>query len=133
MVAKVNYDNLEPAIWEMLDEFASVTVKNAVKEAIKEAADEAVVKLKEGGPYTSRSGKYRRSWTATERHSATSKVTDIPGQSVHSVRHYRLVHLLEKGHQMKNGGRTRAFPHVDPVNEMAGESVTQKIAQKLGG
>ena len=133
MMAKVNSDNLEPAIREILDEFANFTVKNAVKEAIKEAADEAVAKLKEGGPYTDRSGKYRRSWTATERHSATSGVTDIPGQSVHNVKHYRIVHLLEKGHQMKNGGRTRAFPHVALVNEMAGESVTQKVAQKLGG
>ena len=52
---------------------------------------------------------------------------------MHNKNHYQIIHLLEKGHQSRNGGRVRAFEHVGPVNDTLGELAVQKIAQKVRG
>jgi hypothetical protein len=33
--------------------------------------------------------------------------------------HYRLAHLLEHGHVLRSGGRTRAYPHIKKNEEQA--------------
>ena len=60
-------------------------------------------------------------------------ITGINSYSVHNKNHYQIIHLLEKGHQSRNGGRVRAFEHVGPVNDTLGELAVQKIAQKVRG
>lgn len=39
---------------------------------------------------------------------------------------YRLTHLLENGHALRNGGRTRAFPHI-----IYGEKLAERRMQEL--
>lgn len=47
-----------------------------------------------------------------------------------------LVHLLEKGHATMNGGRTRAFPHVEQGYEAGAEAfieaIDDEVARALG-
>jgi hypothetical protein len=121
----VKADKLEISVLTVLEEFQQDAYK-AVAVAIKETGDEVVRMLKSAGDFKGK--KYRNSWTNTfeqRRLSATS--------IVHNKKHYRLTHLLEFGHAKQNGGRTRAFPHIEPINEMTGRLFEQKLKDLIGG
>lgn len=80
--------------------------------------DEAVRELKTTSP--KRHGKYARNW----RFKKNSKGSYVVYNAAPT---YRLTHLLEKGHILKNGGRSKAIPHIKPVEEHAIESFEKGI------
>ena len=115
-----------------LEDWNENTVKRAANETFEELAEMAAGELKKGGPYTERTGKYTKNWTYDVRGTRASAITGLNGYSVYNKKHYQLTHLLEKGHQARNGGRVRAFEHIGPVNDTLGELAVQKISQKVG-
>ena len=127
----VTINNLDEAIKAELENY-NVEVVKATNESIREAAKEATKILKNGGPYQARTGAYQKDWVAKQRERTNSVVT-VGGYTVYNKEHYQLTHLLEYGHQSRNGGRVRAFSHIASVNEQAGEMVAQKIKRKLRG
>ncbi|MCL2052775.1 MAG: hypothetical protein FWG91_13770 [Lachnospiraceae bacterium] len=134
MIIKVSADEFPDAMGEILNDLNGKVVK-ATTEANRETAEKAVKILKEGGPFRNRTGKYRRSWTNTEnKTNRASVITGIWGQTVYAKKpHWRLTHLLEKGFQHRRGGRVRAFPHIEPVNDKVPEWIEAKVKEKLEG
>lgn len=130
---RVSIDSLDEAIKAELENWANTRLQTAANESFKETAAEAAKMLKQGGPYKERTGEYSKGWTSGQRSIRASAVTGLKGYSVYNKKHYRLTHLLENGHQSRNGGRVRAFSHIAPVNEQVGELAVQKIERKLGG
>lgn len=128
----VTIDGLDEEIKKQLEEF-NTEVITAANESFKETAEEAARILKKGGPYQERTGKYTKDWTADQRGSRASAVTGLNGYSVYNKKHYQLTHLLENGHQSRNGGRVKEFSHIAPVNEQVGELAAGKIESKLRG
>ena len=53
-------------------------------------------------------------------------------QTVHSPTRYMLAHLLEKGHAKRNGGRTRAIPHIAPAEQAGVQQLESLIRKALG-
>ena len=100
-------------------------VIKATDTVIPEVAKEAVKRLKNDSP--KRSGKYAKSWrVSTEKRRTGAKSTiyaNDPG--------YRLAHLLEYGHAKRDGGRTRAIVHIEPVERWATDEVVSRLQRAI--
>lgn len=97
-------------------------VTKGIEEAAISLGDEAVSVLKKSGPVDK--GKYRKSWK--------NKVLRGAGYinvTVYNAKYYRLTHLLEYGHAKRNGGRTKAFNHIKPVEKMVSEKFVESVEE----
>ena len=132
MSKKVSIDDLSNVILEYLENFKDVT-EEACKDGVLTTADEAVKDLRSAHP--AGSGKYGswdeydKGWTKR----ASTMKTKEKGilAVVYNQKHYRLTHLLEKGHALVGGGRTQAFPHIAPVEQKCEENLIKNIRKNI--
>lgn len=76
---------------------------------------------------------YPRGWTTENKRRKGQQTSEI-----HNKTYYRLTHLLENGHVIKNGtgrtyGNTRAFPHIEAVDKKSVELLDKKIREAIEG
>ena len=88
-------------------------VEGEIQTAVKAVAVEAKNVIKEHAPARPGGGDYRRSWRVSkDRRASDHEAVYI----VHAYRpHYRLTHLLEKGHDVKNQPGGPVIGHADEV------------------
>ena len=133
MKVKIDIDGLSDAVQEELKNWQENTCNPALNEAYKAGAEEGKKVLLQGGPYKERTGKYTKDWDVTQRNSRAGRITGTESYSVHNKKHYQLTHLLQNGHASRNGGRVKAYPHIDSAEEKAEKVATDYIEDKLGG
>jgi hypothetical protein len=92
----------------------------SVQRIAEEIAAEGVEMLKAESP--KRFGDYAESWKVKR----VGKVF-----VVHNKDHYRLTHLLEKGHAKVNGGRVEARVHIAPVESKMIENFEDELRREL--
>lgn len=129
---KVKVDNLAKAILTELENFKDVT-DEACEKGVSETAKTAVKALRSAHPagsgeYGSWDESYNRGWKVmqTKRDKRYNKKATI-----HNETDYQLTHLLEKGHALVGGGRTRAFPHIAPVAEQCEDELLRVIKKYI--
>ena len=113
------YDTINKLLDEYGDDVAEAAATTARKVAL-----EGKKKVKAGGQgnWTN----YNPSWSMkTESDRLTFSAI------IYNKKHYRLTHLLEFGHAKVNGGRTRAFPHIKPVNDWVQSEYERKLKEQL--
>ena len=129
---KVKPINLDKAIQEILNQYGD-DVYEVLDDCVKDVADQATEKLRAVNTFaTGGHTEYSSSWVNDETLKSSKKTKRV----VHNEEHYRLTHLLEKGHVIRNGtgrafGMTRAFPHIAPVNDWAVEELPKMVERKI--
>lgn len=123
---KIKADSLAGTINEYLAEYGDVVIET-LEDAVSNVAKESVNDLKQGGPYKTRNkAKYTGAWK-----SKTEKSRTGASATVYNAKSPGLAHLLEFGHATKNGGRTKAYPHVEPVDDKTEKRILSYLENKL--
>lgn len=106
-------NDLSEAITNVLKEYEEEVTEKVDKSA-KKASQKAARELRSSASTPEgKRGDYRKSWTS-------KKLADADYVVHAKAPEYRLTHLLEKGHAKVNGkGRTKALPHIAPVETAA--------------
>ncbi len=108
---------------------------NDIQESICDVADQI---SKEGknrlkntkNTYHIRTGKYNKGWNVKK-----EKGNNYIKATIYNKTDYQLTHLLEYGHLTRSGSRTRAYTHIEPVNNYCVskfESAVENIIKKGG-
>ncbi len=120
----IKIDDLARKVMKGLDEYADVTTEQ-VKKAVRKAGNTVRREIQENAPKNT--GDYAKSW-AVKKVRESSHTLELV---VHSKNSYQLTHLLEFGHALRNGGRTRAMPHIAPAEEKGIEQLEKTIDRSL--
>ncbi len=115
--------DISKLIKDALDEEYDDTLKK-IDEVANLTAKAAAKKLKEISP--KRRPKYGKSWKVTIKKKRTGNQ-----HIVHNAKYYRQTHLLEKGHQNKDGTRTKAIPHISIAEKEAIENFQKNLKKEL--
>ena len=121
---RCSIDQMAHVIMEGLQEYADLAAED-MKAAVKKAGNSAKKDIEANAPEKTRA--YKKSWavkTVRENANAMEVV-------VYSRNRYQLAHLLEFGHALRQGGRTRAFPHIAPAEERASEMLVREVEAAL--
>lgn len=129
MANKIDIGGLAATLAKELSEY-TLEIAAGVKEAVTITGKELLKNTRKDAP--SKTGGYKEDM-------AIKKIYDSNyGRRVRwyvKYPHYRLSHLLEKGHALKNGGRVRAYPHIDKNEEIAKKAFEERVKEviKNGG
>lgn len=121
----VSVERMADEIAKMLTEYEAAIVKN-VDASGKAVADKGAKQLRQTGP--KRTGAYAKSWGVTREEGGFGESAKY---IIHNKKHYRVAHLLEHGHVMANGKRTKAIPHIKPVEEQVIREYEKKVREAI--
>ncbi|MEY9973167.1 hypothetical protein ABH966_003551 [Lysinibacillus sp. RC46] len=119
----MNVDSLAKEINRQLALYANF-VEEELDAVAEDVTSKAVTKLKQTSPVGDYAGggQYASGW----------KVKKQKGRYiVHNATNYQLTHLLEKGHATRDGGRTRAFPHIKPVEVETNKDFEKELIKRI--
>ena len=120
----VSIDNFSSVVKKELEEYCDFTAEE-VKAIVSEVGENVKKEIMEKAPVDT--GAYRKSWRVSKEKETATSLSVV----VHSEKHYRLTHLLEKGHAKRGGGRVAARVHIAPAEASAEKQLMEKIERSL--
>ena len=126
MSESISADRLAREIMRQMEEYTE-EVKETTQEVAMNVSGKNAKKLRENSPKSKNGGDYAKNWTRT---------TDKYGITVYNKSPtYRLTHLLEKGHQLRRGGRkigeVQAYPHIEEVEQEYIKEYVEELERRL--
>lgn len=116
-------EQLSDEIMKGLEEYKDLST-DAMKESVEKVAKDVKKNIQAKAPVLT--GKYKKSWKITK----TDENNERLVLTVHAGR-YQLTHRLEHGHAKRNGGRTKAIPHIAPAEEEGVKELEDDIKDAL--
>lgn len=126
MSVKIDSNNLRSTIDDILKEYGDVA-KDTVEESCKEVAKQVVKDLRKAGDFN-RGEDFRKGWA-----SKTENTRFGASVVVYNKTKPGLAHLLEFGHAKTNGGRTKAFNFIAPINDTVETKFLEAFKKQMGG
>lgn len=105
-------------------------VQESMINAINKEAQKTVTRLKKTSPQGEgeKAGEYAKGWRKTKPEK-TNRVGGVKVEIYNEV--YRLTHLLENGHALRQGGRSPAIPHIAPAQEEFDRNITAELEKEM--
>lgn len=128
-MSKISIDSLAEEVIKALNEYKDIA-EGDFEEVAKSVAKEGAKKLKATSPRGSgkgRKGHYANGWGVTYERKGNGKFRF----TVHNKKKPGLAHLLEHGHQLRQGGRAKAIVHIKPVEEWCNEEFEKRTEERL--
>lgn len=124
MSNSIKPEELQEAIDSYLKDYVE-DITEDVEEATNDVTKEAVQEIKQTSPKGkgTRDKPYYKGWTRQKGKENKGRYT----VKIHNKTNYQLTHLLEFGHVTRNGSRTKAIPHIRPLEEKYKKLYEQKI------
>lgn len=125
-MAKKN--DLVSQVMDALIEYNDVVFEN-FRDIAKAVAKEGQKKLKQTSPTGAgtHKGHYKDGWAVTAVQAGQNRFKFV----IHNKKKPGLVHLLENGHQLRQGGRARAYPHVKKVEDWCNKEYERRVEAML--
>lgn len=109
---------------KILDDYNDKVIE-VVQDEGEKLAKKAVSQLKATSP--KKRGKYASGWRSKKIAGSKGNFESV----VYNGPYPGLTHLLENGHITRNGGRTKAQPHIKPVEEQIKKEYEQNLKARL--
>lgn len=126
MSKAIKVDSLAKEIEKALENYSD-DISEVVEKVSNEVGKEAVEEIQQTSP--KKRGSYAKGWKLKKDKLGKSKYS----VKIHNKTDYQLTHLLEFGHATRNGKRTKAIPHIRPVEQKYSEKYEQELKRKIGG
>lgn len=123
MAEKVEVSAMAGAIQEILKEYGD-EVNTIMTDEFKDASKSGASRLKKTSPKDD--GEYAKGWKGK-----VDRTNLGPKMTLYNSTHGWLTHLLEHGHAKRSGGRTKAQPHIAPVQDYIEKEIINGLKKGL--
>lgn len=120
MPSTISPDSLASSMARIVKSYAAEERKDA-GEAMKKMARKTVQRLKKTSP--KKKGGYSKGWRSKVEEGIGAGSTAV----IYNAKKPGLTHLLEKGHEKRDGGFVRGIPHIEPAFRQAAEELERDM------
>ena len=125
MSKSVRINEFADAISDLLEEYGDAAT-DVIREVAPELAKSARKELKATSPVGNENRHYADGWSVQ-----TENIRNGVAVTIYNRLKPGLTHLLEHGHALRNGGRSKAIPHIAPVNEKIQRDFVEVVSDRL--